>query len=294
MICALTPGDWAFSKHDDDGFGTDPGRDRRDFADHMAENQRDLCRCGAIRDDRGFHRLACLADTVRDCAFAAGLLNKGGMDVPVLPGTNAHRGDLSIEVQVPAAHGGSPTRGFVCDVSLATVHKGASAISAEWGTPKPKALEDVENTKVSHYAGYASSLHTPWTFVPLVCSTLGHLQPRFIRLINFLAEHQAARALESDMLGEEPDRVRKLVRLRMQGRVACAVAVATAMRLGGHWADIHHPVKIPPRFTQVLPHLAETDLPLFPRGSEGAPVASHFPLPRGGPADDLFADAAGV
>mmetsp|Transcript_41239 Transcript_41239/g.96341 ORF Transcript_41239/g.96341 Transcript_41239/m.96341 type:complete len:215 (+) Transcript_41239:448-1092(+) len=165
----------------------------------------------------------------------------------------------------------------------------SSAMSTDWGTLNPEALKKREDTKLKHYEfGYLQSLTAPWTFVPLVCSTLGHLQPRFLRLINFLAERQAARALQSDLRGESPARIRKLLRLRMQGRVACAVAVATAMRLGGFWADIHHPIRLPPRHIPDVPYTAECDLPLFPRGSEDAPVRQAYPLPRGGPADDLF------
>jgi len=272
--------------------------------DSRPEAERDLCRCGAIRDEQGYHRLTCMlgdltglarirghnhiAQVLQDLSFSAGLPSKWGGAVPPLPGTQ-QRGDISIEVHVNPGHGNQPTRGFIGDVALVSAHIGASAMSTDWGTLNPEALKKREDTKLKHYEfGYLQSLTAPWTFVPLVCSTLGHLQPRFLRLINFLAERQAARALQSDLRGESPARIRKLLRLRMQGRVACAVAVATAMRLGGFWADIHHPIRLPPRHIPDVPYTAECDLPLFPRGSEDAPVHQAYPLPRGGPAEDLF------
>jgi hypothetical protein len=168
---------------------------------------------------------------------------------------------------------------------------GASADSALWGTWKgDKPLEDAEKTKVQHYrSGYARA-PTPWTFVPLIASTYCHLRPIFLRLLNFLAGYQAERALELEMAGEQPERIHRLLLSRLQGRVSCAVAVATGMRLGSAWADVHSTVTRPHPRRRVLLTDHEADLPLFVQGAEDAPVDNRFPLPRGGPSDDIFGD----
>lgn len=271
--------------------------------------QRGCCKCGAQGDTRGFHRLACnqgdlqalartrghdsIADAVAECAAASGMPNKTRHDVPALPGTDNQRGDLSITVRIPPSHGQTPTEGIIGDVTLISMDTGANTDPSAWGAFKPRAMRDSELSKNRHYKTAYASGRVPWTFVPLACSTYGHLRPNFLRLINFMAEQQARRSLEADMLGEPPEATLKLCRHRQLARVACAVAVATAMRLGEHWEDIHYPVRLAPRRAQVLPYVPETDLPLFPLGTEGAPVATAFPLPRGGPSVNFFDDGGG-
>ena len=153
---------------------------------------------------------------------------------------------------------------------------------------------DQERDKTSRYAQGYAMLSTPWAFAPIACSTYCHLRPYFLRLLHLLAEHQTARDLKSVMRGEQPDRLLKMNRHRILGRVSCAVAKATAYRLGSSWADIHHTARRPWPHRQPPVGVSaslegDRDLPLFPRGSEDAPFASTFPLPRGSPANDLFA-----
>ena len=85
--------------------------------------------------------------------------------------------------------------------------------------------------------------------------------------------------MQSECVGDNPAEILHLFALQSRARVACAVAVGTAMRLlCSAWDG---PRLQPVRGASFVPVDHDADVPLFPLGSEDCLVFTPFPLARG-------------
>ena len=119
-----------------------------------------------------------------------------------------------------------------------------------------------------------------WAFLPLITSTSCNLSDICLRLLFFLAELQTERALQSECVDDNPAEVLHMFATRSRSKVACTVAVATAMRLVGSARDGPNTRSFR-RGASYRPFDHFSEVPLFLRGSEDSPFFSTTPLPRG-------------
>jgi hypothetical protein len=259
------------------------------------------CRCGAVFDSFGHHRLCCkqgdkpgvssvrykahnlVAAAIAQCAFRAGLTSSAEASrVPALPGsTNPNKkGDLVIKHHMPAVSSraaGTPERlGFIGDVAIVHPQVGASSNAALLGSWVPSRMDDRAKKKSQLYRAYDDG---GWTFLPLITSSYCNLSDTILRLLHFLAELESDRALEFESLGDNPMDVLHKFASRSRAKVACTVAVGTAMRLLGSSRD--SPLVRAPWGACFGRIDHDADVPLFPLGSEDCPFGSSFPLARG-------------
>jgi hypothetical protein len=249
-----------------------------------------LCRCNGILDPHGYHRLCCnkgdkpgvssvryrahnlIAEAVNQSAYLAGLTSSvvpGG--IPELPGSSDKKGDVLIRHPIPLgrARGLSSFNGTIGDVALVSF-KNTNGV---WDL---KAMENRAKKKEKHYRKYDE---IDWNFEALITNVGCNLSDNLLRLLFYLAELQTEKAMQSECVGDNPDDILHLFALRSRSRVACAVAVGTAMRLLGSARD--GPRLRPVRGTSFVPIDHDADVPLFPLGSEDCPVFTPFPLARG-------------
>lgn len=249
-------------------------------------------------DSFGYHSLCCkssqdigtdsarhrahdlIAQAFDECARSAGLSSTAVQSgIPVCPRSgcdSAKRGDVLVKCSIPpAAPGTGASRepvwhGFIGDASLVSLKNSRGVWDLE-------AMTKRATHKESHYREYDNA---GWAFLPLITSTSCNLSDTCLRLLFFLAELQTERALQHECLGDNPADVLHMFASRSRSKVACTVAVGTAMRLIGSTRDgpASRSFRRGASYTP-FDHYAE--IPLFLRGSEDCPVFTATPLPRG-------------
>ena len=248
-------------------------------------------------DSEGHHQLCCkqrtnntsarvgahnlVASVISNCAWRAGLKSSADANsIPALKEGSQEKGDLKIEYRIPNPRPrdtrGTFTVGFIGDTAIVHPRIGASSDPSQLGKWVPERLKSRAAKKTKKYSAYSEQ---NWVFLPLITSTYCGLSDTTLRLLYFLAELETDHAMHYECLGDNPNRVFHLLASRSRSRVACAVAVGTAMRLFGSSQDI-----LGPRFrgnisSARIEHFV--DEPLFPLGSEDCPFFSAFPLARG-------------
>jgi ribonuclease HI len=249
-----------------------------------------LCRCGGILDPHGYHRLCCnkgdkpgvssvrfrahnlITEAVHHSAYLAGLTSSMvASSIPEVPGSSDKKGDIYIRHPIPSgrARGPSSFNGTIGDVALVSF-KNTNGV---W---EDKAMDNRAKKKEKHYRKYDE---INWNFEALITNVGCNLSANLLRLLYYLAELQTEKAMQSECVGDNPEDILHLFALRSRARVACAVAVGTAMRLLGSARDV--PRCRPIRGTSFVPVDHDADVPLFPLGSEDSPVFTPFPLARG-------------
>jgi ribonuclease HI len=249
-----------------------------------------LCRCNGVLDPHGYHRLCCnqgdkpgvssvryrahnlITEAVNQSAYLAGLTSSAvASAIPAVPGSSDQKGDVYIQHPIPMSKGRGLTsfNGTIGDVALVSF----KTTNGVWN---PSAMDDRAKTKEKHYRKYDE---INWNFEALITNVGCNLSDNLLRLLYYLAELQTEKALQSESVGDNPADVLHLFALRSRARVACAVAVGTAMRLLG--SALNGPCLRPVRGASFVPVDHDADVPLFPLGSEDCPVFTPFPLARG-------------
>jgi hypothetical protein len=249
-------------------------------------------------DPHGYHRLCCSTskqigtESVRhkahdlvtqafdDCARSAGLtLTAVQASIPVCPRSgcdSAKKGDVLIRHRIPAVVARSngsrepEWNGFIGDAALV-------AMKNEKGVKDLEAMDKRATHKERHYHPYDT---VGWVFLSLIASTSCNLSDNCLRLLQFLAELQTERALQYECVGDNPSEVLHMFASRSRAKVACTVAVGTAMRLVGSARDGPN-VRTFRRGASYVPVGHFSEVPLFPRGSEDYPFFTSTPLARG-------------